>query len=249
VNGAPITERDLEHRWKRGAKGAPGHDAAADANVLQTLVREELVYQKATQLGLDRDEQYRVRLDDLEAQVRAFKRQEMATRLRMWALQQSAVSDAEARAWFDANAALVRSRLHVLQILYKGERPEALKDAQEVKAGVSFEEVAARRYGAAPAGARAPWDLGELAWHQLPPQWRGVVDRLEPGQTSGVIDGEGDRAWVVKLVARRVEPTVSLETEKAKIVDVLASEKARELYERVLAEAKAKAAISYAKAN
>lgn len=251
VNGVPITERDLEHRSKRATAtgAAPAHDASASANVLQTLVREELVYQKAIQLGLDRDEEYRVRLDDLEAQLRAFKRQEMAARLRGWVQEQSAVTDAEARAWFEKNATFVQTRLHVLQILYKGKYPEILKDYEDVRAGTPFEQVAARRFGELPKSVGAPWDLGELAWFQIPPSWRGVVDRLEPGQVSNVIQGEGERYWVVKLAGKRVDPAISFETEKARIAELLRQQKATELYDRTLAEAKAKADVSYPKAN
>ena len=107
--------------------------------------------------------------------------------------------------------------------------------------------VAAKRFPDLPASVKAPWDLGEMAWNQLPPAWRGVVDRLQPGQVSDVIQGEAGRSWIVKLVSRRVDPTITFETEKDRIVDALRQQKATELYEATLAEARAKARIVYAK--
>ncbi|HSD30108.1 MAG TPA: peptidyl-prolyl cis-trans isomerase [Vicinamibacteria bacterium] len=249
VNGVALTDRDLEHRAKGAAMaGAPGHEAAA-ANVLETLVRDELVAQKAVELGLDRDEEYRRKVRDLEAQLHAFQRQQLAVLLRGYVQEHAAVTEAEARAWFEKNADSIRTKLHVLQILRKGDYAEIVRDREDVKAGTPFEEVAARRFPGLPASVRAPWDLGELHWSQLPPAWRGVVDRLEPGQVSNVIQGDGERYWVVKLAGKRVDPAISFETEKARIAELLRQQKATELYDRTLAEAKAKADVSYSKAN
>lgn len=247
VNGASITEADLDQRTKRIPNaGAPGHDVSA--NVLQTLVREELIAQKAVELGLDREPGYREQLEQMEAQLRAFKRQQLAVLYRAWVQSHATPTEADARAWFDANADLVRTRLHVLQIMRRGEPAELQRDREELRAGAPFEKVAARRFPGLPASVKAPWDLGEMAWNQIPPAWRGVVDRLEPGQVSDVIQGEGGRAWIVMLQGKRVDPAITFETEKDRIVDALRQQKATELYEATLAEARAKARIVYAKA-
>ena len=244
VNGAPITERDVEHRAKRGGVAVmPGHERSGD--ILQTVVRDELAYQQALRLGLDRDPEYQLRLDDLEAQVRTFRRQELAGRLRSHAMQQASVSEGEARAYYDENAALLRTRFHVLQILRRGGEAELLADRDEVKAGAPFEEVAWKRFPGMPREGKAPWDLGELAWFQLPSAWRGVVDRLEPGQVSEVVR-EGDRYWLLKLAGKRVDPAVSFATERDRIVEILKVRKADELHAKLLAEAKAQGKVVYA---
>lgn len=246
VNGAPITELDLEQRSKGALGGAvPGHDAPA--NLLQTVVRDELIYQKAVQLGLDREPGYRSKVDQLRAQVRAIERQEIAGLYRRWVHDQAKVSEAEAREYFEKNAASIRTRFHVLQILYKGSFTEIAKDHEEVKGGKPFEEVAARRFPALPVGTRPPWDLGELTWVQLPQAWRGVVDRLEPGQVSDVIQGPNDRFWIVKLAGKTLDPAVTFEGEKDRIVEQLREQKVGELYDRMLAELKEKAKVVYSK--
>lgn len=252
VNGVPITERDVAQRARQAVTGGgTGHEAPAEASaagVLQTLVRDELISQQATRLGLDQEPGYRLRLEELEAQVRAFRRQELAVLYRQYAQQHAAVTDAEARAWFEENAPFVRTRLHVLQILYKGRPAELERDRQDVQRGTPFEEVAWRRFEGLPRTTpRPPWDLGELRWFQLPPSWRGVVDRLEPGQVSGIIRGEGDRSWVVKVAGKVQDPAVTFDTEKERIVELLRQRKAIELQDRLLAEAKARASITYSK--
>jgi hypothetical protein len=245
VNGVPITEHDVAQRSKRGAAGAPGHDVSG--NVLQTVVRDELIFQKAVELGLDTEPEYRQRLDALEAQLRAFQRQEMSTRYRRYVQENAAVTDAEARAYFDERAPFIRTRFHVLQILYRGRHAEIVKDHQDVKSGMSFEDVASRRFPGFPKESRPPWDLGEMYWHQIPQSWRGIVDRLEPGEVSEVIRGDNERFWVIKLANKATDPRISFETEKDRIVEVLRQQKADALYDSMLADLKGKADIVYSK--
>lgn len=248
VNGVPITEHDLTQRARQAVTGGgPVHEASEGA--LQGLVRDELIRQKAVQLGLDQEPAYRLRADELAAQLRAFERQELSSLFRRYVQEHAAVTDAEARAYFDQNVALIRSRLHVLQIFYKGRYAEIERDSHDVLNGAAFEEVAWRRFDGMSRTAmpRPPWDLGELRWFQLPPSWRGVVDRLEPGQVSGIIKGEGDRYWVIKLAGRTADPAITFETEKERIVDALRQRKAMELYDGLLAELRSKATITYSR--
>jgi parvulin-like peptidyl-prolyl isomerase len=246
VNGVAITDRDVEHRSKRGLMGGgPGHEATG--NVLQTVIRDEIVYQKALQLGLDRDEEYQLKLGDLQAQVRAFQRQEMASRFRRHVQEQAEVTDADAREYFEKNANLIQTRFHVFQIFYRGKYPEILEDHRAVKSGTPFEEVAWRRFAGMPRSGTPPWDLGELFWFQLPPAWRGIVDRLEPGQVSDVITGESERYWVIKVAGKRNDPAITFDTEKERIRDAMRQSKADELHARTLEELKAKATVVYTK--
>jgi parvulin-like peptidyl-prolyl isomerase len=243
VNGVVLTDRDVAHRARR--PGAPASDdVAAAPEVLQTVIRDELAYQKALALGLDADPGYRKRLDDLEAQVRTFRRQEMAGRLRAWAQERAAASDAEARAWFERNAALVQTRYRVHQIFYRGRLAELQADQADLRAGRRFEEVAWRRFPEVAHEGRAPWDLGELEWFQLPPAWRGIVDRLEPGQVSELIK-DGDRAWIVRLASRRVDPAITFDTERERVLRLLGQPRADELLRSLLAEEEAKARVVF----
>jgi len=240
----PITEADLTQRTRRAATGGgPGHEVSG--NVLQTLVRDELIYQKGLQLGLDRQPEYQVRLEELEAQVRAFQRQEMSSLYRAYVQQQAAVTEADAQAFFDKSAPFIQSRFHVLQIFYKGKHDEILKDREALTGGAPFEKVASRRFAGLPQGTRPPWDLGELSWSQIPKAWRGVVERLEPGQVSDIIKGDNERYWVIKVLRRRIDPGVTFATERERIGEVLRQQKADDLYGSLLSEMKEKARIVF----
>ena len=246
VNGVPITENDVRRSLKRIPHGETLNPEAAQ-NALQTLVRNELIYQKSLELGLDKIPEYRRKMDEIEAQLRDYKRQEMSTLYKGYMREKAVVTDAEAREYFEKNSRKIQTKLHVWQIYYKGDEARIAEDDKELKSGVSFEKVAARRFPNLPKGMKAPWDLGDLYWFQIPAPWQGMIDRLEPGQTSDIIKGPNDRFWVIKLVDKSIDPNITFDTEKLKIVDVLRKQKADELDEKTLSQMRANSKITYPK--
>ena len=138
------------------------------------------------------------------------------------------VTDAEAQAYFTKNAQKIQTKFHVMEIFYRGNETGIAKAHQDLKNGVPFEKVAARQFPLnLPANMKAPWDLGELHWSQIPEPWQGVLGRLAPGQVSEVIKGPRDRFWVIKLVKKTVNPQIAFATEKEKSLKYCASRKPR----------------------
>lgn len=204
VGQVPITEQDV--RLALRLEDDKPLEPDLRARVLETLIRQELAAQKATVLALDRDPRYAEALGRQQAQVRAFVRKELADALfRQEVQHKSAVSEAEARAHFEANARQIRTETHVLQILSRSEE-EIRGLAEELKQGKKFEEVAGKTFTILPPDGQKPWDLGWLRWAQLPPAWREVVPGLAEGATSDVLTGPGGRYWLVHVVARRENP-------------------------------------------
>lgn len=248
VNDVPITEYDLKQILKRIPSGMGAMHQGTDRNVLQTLVRDELIYQKGLELGLDKNQAYRLKLAEVEAQIRALKRQEMSALYLRHLNSKVEVTDAEAQAYFTKNAQKIQTKFHVMEIFYRGNETGIAKAHQDLKNGVPFEKVAARQFPPnLPANMKAPWDLGELHWSQIPEPWQSVLDRLAPGQVSEVIKGPKDRFWVIKLVKKTVNPQIAFATEKERITEILRQQKAEALYNSMLAEMKEKAKIVYPK--
>lgn len=246
VNGVQITEHDVKQNIKRYAHGEQVNPESTQ-NILQALVRNELIYQQSLELGLDKDPGYQQKLYEAEAQLREFQRQEMATLYREYIKNKAVVTDSEAREYFEKNSKKIQTKFHVWQIFYRGEETRIAEDHKELKSGKSFEKVASKRFPNLPKGMKAPWDLGDLYWFQIPAPWQGVVDRLEPGQTSDIIKGPNDRFWVIKLVDKTVDPKITFDTEKGKIVEVLQKQKADQLYDTMLGQMRAKSKIIFPK--
>jgi peptidyl-prolyl cis-trans isomerase C len=246
VNGVPITEEDVQLSLKRvphGEKVAP----EAPENALQTLVRNELVYQQSLELGLDKNPEYRRKLDEAEAQLRNYKKKEILPTYVEYIKNKAVVTDQEAKEYFEKNSKMIQTKFHLWQIYYKGDEARITEDYKDLKSGNSFEKVASRRFPALPKGMNAPWDLGYMHWSQIPTPWQGVIDRLEPGQTSDIIRGPNERFWVIKLVDKKVDPKITFATEKEKIGELLRKQKTDELSETMLGQMRAKSKIVFPK--
>lgn len=246
VNGVPITEYDVRQSFKRGAHGDMVNPDAIQ-NVLQALVRSELIYQQSVELGLDKNPGYRMKLQEAEASLRAFQRQEMSGLYREYIKNKANVTDSEAQEYFEKNSEKIRTKFHVWQIFYKGDESRMAEDHKDLESGKSFERVASRRFPNLPKGMKAPWDLGYLYWNQIPEPWQGIVDRLEPGQVSDIIKGPGERFWVIKLVDKAVDPKITFATEREKIVEMLRKQKTEELHDATLGRMREKSKIVFSK--
>lgn len=232
VNDVPIHEAEVLLRTKSSAheqgdarlRAAAAPDAAARKNVLETIIRDELIAQRAIALGLDDDEGYREALAGQEAVLATFRRQKLAELYSRHQREAVKVSEADARRYYDENSALLRRELHVQQILVRDEA--RIEEAHRaIAAGTPFEEVAARNFPNLPADAPRPWDLGFLRWTQLPETWRPALRTLEKGQTTDILRGPRNRFWIIKLVDERVDPQATFETWRGHIMEVLRAER------------------------
>jgi PPIC-type PPIASE domain len=246
VNGTAITQEDIAF-VSRGADG--GHQMAMTedkANILEGVIVQELAYQRAVQLGLDADPVYQAELRNMEAQVNAFRRKKLSEMLlKQELLKKATVSDAEAQQYFNANAARLRTEIHVWQILRRDE--QTMKAIQaELAQDLPFEKVAGKLFPNLPASAGNPWDLGYLKWNQVPDVWN-VVYSMQVGETSDIIRGPKNRFWIIKLIDRRENKDLGFEQVKPVITDILKDEKTRQLREATIKDLRDNASIVYAK--
>jgi parvulin-like peptidyl-prolyl isomerase len=246
VNGVPITEYDVNLHLKRVAHGEAGTPETTQ-NIVQNLVRNELVYQQSIELGLDGNQEYRRKLSEAEAQFRDYKRKEISRLYREYIRSKAVVTDAEAKEYFEKNSKRIQTKVHLGQIYYRGDEARIAEDYKELKSGKSFEKVASKRFPNLPKGMNAPWDLGYLHWSQIPASWQDSIDRLKPGEVSDIIKGPNERFWVIKLIDRTVDPGITFATEKENIVENLRKQKTDELSDTMLSQMRTKSKIVFPK--
>lgn len=246
VNGVPITEYDVNLTLKRIVHGETVTPEATQ-NILENLVRNELIYQQSLELGLDNNFEYRRKLYEADAQLRDYKRREISPLYREYIKNKVVVTDSEAKEYFEQNSKRVQTKIHLGQIYYKGDEARIAEDYKEIKSGKSFEKVASKRFLNLPKGMKAPWDLGYLHWSQIPSFWQDSIDRLKPGQVSDIIKGPNERFWVIKLIDRTVDPNITFSTEKANIVEILRKQKTDELSKTMLGQIRTKSKIVFPK--
>jgi parvulin-like peptidyl-prolyl isomerase len=244
VNGVPITVADVE--LASTSKGAHDKGAAAPSrkNVLETVIRQELVRQRAVELGLDKDPQFRRKLSRMQAQLDMFQRGELGELFFRDEVRGKADIDAqEARKYFEEHEQRIRLELHVWQILIRDEA--GIEQAKaELDDGAPFEQVAAKQFPKLPEG-KAPWDLGYLKWKQVPEAWQDVIYDLEPGQVSDIISGPRNRFWIIKLIDRRENAELTFENVEQIIGTTLRSQKIEQLHEQAAKDLKDRAEIQY----
>jgi parvulin-like peptidyl-prolyl isomerase len=245
VNGVPVTEEEVRLKLARDSHESEVTQKRVD-NTLDAIIRQELIRQRAVELGLDADPQYRARLRPAQAQLSAFERDQLeeAFFLRE-VLKKAEVDETTARKHFEDNAGLYRTERHLWQILHKGDEARAAQDLRDIESGTPFEEVAARRFPNLPRSAGRPWDLGFLKWPQVPEPWREVVLELKPGEVSGLIRGPRERFWVIKLIDTRENPDLTFESHKAAIIESLKAEAVDALRAKTEHDLRQRAEVEY----
>lgn len=249
INGAPITASELAQTMAAASRGDTPHGGAPAAvaptrdKVLATMIDQELAAQRAVALGLDQDRGYREELARLEAQLATFRRQRLAALFDRALAAEAPVDPAAVRAYYDQHQARIRTRVHVWQMLFR-DPAKAQAAAAELAAGKDFAEVA-RAAMAAPEGQR-PWDVGELAWNQVPEAWAPVLPSLAVGASSGVIVGPGGRWWIIHLVDRRDDPAQTFDHARPAIELALGADAAAAARAAIMARLRREARIELA---
>ncbi len=219
VNGVEITQAELGLALKPTGHGGDQPDRRGTA--IAALVHDELVRQKATELGLEPEGPLAEEIARLEAQLAIARRRALNDAYYRHEIEKKAEpTDGEARAYFATNAAMLRAQFHLFQILTRDEA-QILSVQRELATGAAFEDVARRQFPGLPEAAGLPWELGDLSWKQLPEPWRPVLEAMKPGDVSPIIHGAGGRFWILKLVERRANPALGFEDVRASIVEDL----------------------------
>jgi len=208
VNGVPITESEVG--LAKSAHGLAGTAEEQRAAAIEVLVRDELVRQRAMELGFDKEPGYVEEVGKAEAQLAGVKRRLLSDLWFKREVEKAAeVTDDEARQYFQVNAARFRTEYHVLQVMVR-DATKAEELRKELQGGAKFAEVAARQFPNLPPGA-TPWDLGFLGFAQLPEAWKEVVPTLKPGETTPVLKGNKNRFWLVQLVEQRENASLDVD--------------------------------------
>ncbi len=234
VNGKSLTELDLMTKLKTDSHQDELRPEYRK-NVLELLVRDELVHQEVVRLGLDSDPAFAEPVRRMEAQLAQLRRNKAAeVYFRAEIMGKVEVTEEDARRFFEEQKARLGTELHLLQILRRS-RASIDEAKAALDAGKRFEEVAQQDLVGVSPEQRA-WDLGYLRWAQIPEAWQPVVEKLKPGETSGVLAGPKDRFWIIKLVERRattpdfaVEKAGLIATLKARRIEALRTEREQAL--------------------
>ena len=227
VGGIRIGKLDVDSMMKRN----PNFRKAVTPMrkpVLELIIQQELMSQKAVELGLDKDlDEYQEQAQRLEAQLNAFKRRILSKQFRKLEIVDKAdIHEDEMKAYFNENLHKIQREFHVGQIIYKSGEKAINDDMNDFKSGVSFEDAAKRRFPDLPKEVkRHPWDLGYIRWDRIPEAWQDVIYEMKKDEISGILEGPGKRFSMIKIIDMRENPDPDFEASKPAIERILKNKK------------------------
>ncbi len=249
VNEKPITIFDFN--LQQISAGMPKDSSeASQRQVLDALVRAELMYQKGLELGLDQDPGYRNAVALAEAKLAMLTRQEMQERVYQREIAPKVeISDEQAKQYYERHRVNITHEYHLGSLQFPEEK-EALAVLERIRNGESFEQVAnsvmAEARGTDPSDAenlRKLWDMGFVRWRQIPENIMAVIAKLKEGDVSEPIHHEGSGYIVLTLLEKREVPEADFPNMQPEIKEILRNAALKEREESYYQALKAQARI------
>lgn len=225
LNGEEIKNSDVMSTWKSlfpggGAPDFASFDENIRQNVLRGLVSEKLLYKEAVKAGVDKSDEVKKKLEQIQKQViiQSFIEQKA----------KSMASDDQLKALYQkkADAAKGQEEVKAHHILVASE-DEAKKIAEQLKKGGDFEKLAKEKSTDTGSGANGG-DIGWFTKDKMVPEFADAAFKLKKGEVSSPVKSQF--GWhIIRLDDRRPLKIASFE----------------EMKERLKAEASGKAVESY----
>lgn len=232
VNGVPITEVDLAFKMSKTHGMANGQQPD---RTLDDVIREELLYQQGIKLGLDKDPGYQAQIDKLERQLANMKRIEMTRRVFNTQIASKVnITNEDVKSYYDKNESRITTDLH-LGMLAFGTREAADEVLKKIRAGASFESVAAAKAGPKDPrmpGSEKPWDMGYTTWEQIPIDFVDAAYALKPGEVSGVVSMKDTGFYIFKLLEARKNPKADYNSMAGTIMNRLRDQRVMDEYKK-----------------
>jgi len=231
VGNAKITEADLERELKNLPEFAQALFAGSSGKerFLDELVKKEILYQEAVKKGIDKDPQFKAKVED-------FKKITLVGLLLEKVIEEkSKVTPEDVKDYYEKNKDEVSpaTQIRVSQIVVKTS-DEAKGIYEKLKKGEDFAKIA-KQSSLDPGSAKNGGDLGYLAKGQMKPEIESVAAKLKAGQFSPPVKiPAGD--LIVKVTEKKFGKPLEFDKVKNLIAQRLAAEKQKDAFDSYLDE-------------
>jgi peptidyl-prolyl cis-trans isomerase C len=231
VGNAKITEADLDRELKNLPEFAQALFAGSSGKerFLDELVKKEILYQEAVKKGIDKDPQYKAKVED-------FKKITLVGLLLERVIEEkSKVTPQDVKEYYEKNKEEVSpaTQIKVSQIVVKTS-DEANSVYEKLKKGEDFAKIA-KQSSLDPGSAKNGGDLGYLAKGQMKPEIESVAVKLKVGQFSPPVKIPGGYL-LVKVTDKKLGKPLEFDKVKNLIAQRLAAEKQKTAFDSYLDE-------------
>lgn len=230
LDGEEIKYSDVMEIWKGLFQGGAvpdfnSFDENIRQNVLRGLVSERLIYKEALKNGVDKSEDIKKRLENLQKQLVIQTYVENKSK--------SLVTDDQIKALYDEKVAAAKGQeeLKARHILVASEA-EAKKISVDLKKGGDFEKVAKDKSTDKGSGVNGG-DLGWFSKEKMVPEFFDATNKLKKGEVSAPV--KSSFGWhVIKLEDRRAVKVPPFEESKEALRSELSNKAVQSYVESLL---------------
>jgi len=231
VGNAKITEADLERELKNLPEFAQALFAGSSGKerFLDELVKKEILYQEAVKKGIDKDPQFKAKVEDFQ------KITLVGLLLEKVIEEKSKVTPEDVKDYYEKNKDEVSpaTQIRVSQIVVKTS-DEAKGIYEKLKQGEDFAKIA-KQSSLDPGSAKNGGDLGYLAKGQMKPEIESVAAKLKAGQFSPPVKIPAGYL-IVKVTEKKFGKPLEFDKVKNLIAQRLAAEKQKDAFDSYLDE-------------
>lgn len=235
VNGEPIYAEDLQEIWDALPEVYRVQFPGGVKDILEQLIRETLLVQRAQELGLENDPVVQKRLEEIKRQllVQELIKREIVDKVE--------VTDEEIEEEYTSNPSLYTEPERVkAKHIMTSTKEKAEEVLQELQSGRPFEEVAKEKSES--PDAQQGGEMGYLKKGDLEPDLEKVLFDLAPGKFSDIV--ETGYGFHIFLVEEHIDPRLKeLGEVKGEISSRLLPRKQQEAFEKLIEELKNQAEI------
>lgn len=229
VGNATITEADLDRELKSIPPFAQQLFAGSEGKqkFLEELIKKELLYQEALKKGLDKDHEYKSRVED-------FKKITLVGKLLEKEIEaKSNVTMEDVQNYYNKNKDEFSEikQIRMSQILVKTD-DEAQKILDRLKKGETFATVA-KSASIDTNSAKNGGDLGYLSLQQIAPDIRNTAMRLKVGEISNPIKTPSG-IHIIMITDKKLGKQAEFEKVKNAIFQRLTAQKQREAFDNYI---------------
>lgn len=238
VGNATITQADFERELKSLPEFAQKFFQGPEGKekFLGELVKKELLYQEALKKGLDKDAEFIKKLED-------FRKITLITQLLEKEIETKAkLTEQDARVYYDKHKDELASvsQIKASHILVKTE-DEAKKILERLKKGEDFAAIA-KNSSIDPGSAKKGGDLGYFSSGQMVPEFETVALKMKPGEISEPVQTKFG-FHIIKVTDKKMGTPVEFEKVKSAIMQRMAAEKQKEVFDSYIENLKKNAKV------